>query len=79
MAYIMGCCKKALASVLDRGRKQCDRYAVGRAGHVVALDRLAEMDRRRIATVLAADSELDALVRCLAAIGLALHQLAHPS
>ncbi len=43
-----------------RGGEAGDRHAVRRARHVVEADLVTERDRRRIATVLAADPELDA-------------------
>ena len=49
-----------------RGREPSDRHPVGRARHVVEADPLAELDRRGIATVLAANAELD-VGPCLAA------------
>ena len=42
-----------------RCRKYSYRHTVRRAGYIVQADLVAELDRRRIAAVLAADSEFD--------------------
>src|SRR6185369_11726448 len=41
-----------------RGGEAGDRHAVGRAADVVQADALAELDRRRVAAVFAADAQL---------------------
>src|SRR3954451_22809291 len=60
---------------LGRG-KACDRDAVGRARDVVEPDLAAEMDRGRVAAMLAADAEFDAGPRRAAALGGDAHHLA---
>src|SRR6185437_16001409 len=46
-----------------RSREARERDAVGRAAHVVEPDAVAELHRRRLAAVLAADAELDVRLR----------------
>src|SRR5690242_15412426 len=59
-----------------RGGQPGDRHTVGRARHVIEADFLAEADRSRIATMLAADAELDARSRRLALFSRDPHQFA---
>ena len=48
---------------LGRGQPG-DRHAEGRAAHVVEADLVAELDRRRVAAVFAADAALQVLRAC---------------
>src|ERR671916_22370 len=54
-----------------------DRHPIGGAGHVIEPRLLAEMDRSRIAAMLAADAEFDAVACPLAALRRDLDQFAH--
>src|SRR5262249_17066781 len=65
----------ALERRLGRG-KLGDRHAIGRAGDIVQSHIGAEMDRGRIAAVLAADAELQVGARLAATLRSDLHQLA---
>src|SRR5262245_33263404 len=60
------------------GGKPCNRHPEGRAGNIVETDFVAEGDRGGIATVLAANPDLELVARLAAALGGDLHQLAHP-
>ena len=62
---------------LRRGKAR-DRHAVGRAGHVVEPDPLAEADGRGIAAVLAADAELQFRAPAPPALARDLDQRADP-
>src|SRR5207248_8068326 len=60
------------------GGETSDRYAVGRARHVVEPDFAAELDRGGVAAMLAADAELDVGARLAAAFGGDPDHLADP-
>ena len=59
-----------------RRRQPRHRHAEGRAAHVVEPDLVEELDRRRVAAVLAADAELEVRLRRAALRHRDLHQLA---
>src|SRR3989442_11538394 len=59
-----------------RGREARDRHAVRRHADVVEPHLLEEMDRRRVAPVLAADAELEILPRLASELDRRLHHLA---
>src|SRR4029078_3691101 len=65
--------------LLERGlrrRQPRKRDAVRRAAHVVEADPVAELDRRRLAAVLAADAELDVRLRLPPPLDADPHQVA---
>ena len=55
------------------GGEAGDRYAVGGAEHVVHAHPVAELDRRRVAAVLAADAHLQVRLGDAAALHAHLH------
>src|SRR5581483_8119773 len=59
-----------------RSREPCEGHAVGRAADVVEPEPVAELHRLRVAAVLAADAELDALLRPTPSLDRDSHQLA---
>src|SRR5262245_5271010 len=68
--------RRALAERGLRGGEPRDRHAEWRARHVVEPDLVAERDRRRVATMLAADAELEGVAHLATAIGRDADQLA---
>src|SRR3954469_8245619 len=58
------------------GRQPRQRHAIGRAADVVETERVAERDRVGLAAVLAADAQLDALLRAAAPLDRDAHQVA---
>ena len=60
-----------------RRRQTSDRHTEGRAGHIVQTDLVAELDRRRVAAVLAADAAMQGRVDTLAQLHSHLHQSAN--
>jgi hypothetical protein len=58
-------------------RKSGDRHAIRRAAHVVQPDRFEELNRRRVAAVLAANAELEVRLDRPALFHGNLDQLAH--
>src|SRR5579883_1232091 len=60
--------RQLLAERRLRGREARDRNAERRARDVVESDEVAELDRGRIAAVLAADAELEVLAHLAAAL-----------
>src|SRR5436305_15253870 len=73
-----GCLETLLLQRRLRRRKPRDRQAVRRAGHIVEADLVTELDRRRVAAVLAADAELQLGLDAAALRDGDLHQAAHP-
>src|SRR5229473_1709777 len=72
----------ALGLQLFRCRSLCCRqprcqHAIRRAGNIVQADLVAELNRRRIATMFAADSNLQVRARLASLFDGSLHQLAH--
>ena len=59
------------------GREPCDRNAVRRAGNIIEPDLVAELDRRRIAAVLAADAEVHVRAGLLAELHCHVHKFAY--
>ena len=61
------------------GRKTGQRDAVGRAGHVLEPELVAERDRGRLSPVLAADAHLQVVLDASAAFDRDPHQVPHPA
>src|SRR5437879_3204168 len=61
-----------------RRRQPGDRYPVGRAGHVVEPDGMAETHRRRLAAMLPADAELQVLPHPARLLDRQLHERPDP-
>ena len=59
-----------------RGSEPRERDAVGRAADVVEPEQVAELDRRRLAPVLAADAELEVGLGAAPALDADAHQVA---
>src|SRR5579885_996335 len=77
--YEMRCSRRAARALAERrwrGGEPRDRHAKRRARDIVELDLVAELNRGRIAAVLAANAELQLLTRLAAALGGDAHQLA---
>src|SRR5690242_15682735 len=72
----LGRAREVLAERRLGGGKPGDRHAERRARDVVEPDPMAESDRRRIATMLAADAELELGAHLAAALGRDLDQFA---
>src|SRR4051812_3983734 len=73
-------CARLAPVVERRGRRSQPggRRPVRRAGNVVEADALAEVDRGRVAAMLAADAELEVGANEAAALDGDLHQVADP-
>src|SRR4029077_14300383 len=77
LSAVSGRARGILAERSLRGGEPRDRHAERRARHVIEPDLVAERNRCRIAAVLAADAELQAIARLAAAVGCDPDQLAH--
>src|SRR5438132_1580616 len=60
-----------------RRREPCERHPEGRAADVIQPEPVAELDRRRLTAVLAADPNLQAFLCSSAALDRYPHQVAH--